>query len=74
MRYELLGRMDDVSQIASQFGGQRALAAALNVLPSAVSNWKKARRIPPAQKYEIARLAQERQIDLPKSFWAEKAA
>jgi DNA-binding transcriptional regulator YdaS (Cro superfamily) len=63
------------SHIIDMLGGPAALAKALNVKPSAVSNWKlDGRGIPFKFRPAIARLAAERAINLPADYWQGMAA
>jgi len=56
--------------LIAQLGGPKAIAEALNLDRSAVSNWTlQGRRIPWKHRPAIARLAAERALPLPPTFW-----
>ena len=57
-------------ELIDTLGGIKAVAQALSVDPSAVSNWRlKGRRIPWKHRPAIARLAAEKAVNLPADFW-----
>lgn len=56
--------------IIDRLGGNKAVADALGVKPNAVANWRlEGRQIPWRHRPALARLAVERAIPLPESFW-----
>lgn len=55
--------MDSLSHIIVAFGSQKALAEALSVTLSAVSNWKRT-GVPDAQKWRLLTIARERGLPL----------
>jgi hypothetical protein len=52
--------MKTVDEVVSAFGGPAATAKVFGVVPSAVSNWKNARRFPARLHFKILREAQAR--------------
>lgn len=64
-----------VKQLISELGGVQKIAADLQVSPGAVRNWQLAgRNIPWKYRPAIARIAAERAVSLPESFWDAVAA
>ena len=63
-----------VSDVVAAFGGTGQMARTFGVLPSAVSNWKKAGRLPDRLHYRISREAMNRGIEIPHEFFAEAAS
>jgi DNA-binding transcriptional regulator YdaS (Cro superfamily) len=61
-------------ELIQKLGGNKAVAEALRVDRSAVGNWLlDGRDIPWKHKPAIARLAAEKAISLPSSFWERSA-
>ncbi len=59
--------------IIEALGGPKALAEVLATSPNAVFNWRK-RGIPWHQRHVIARIAAERGVPLPETFWQKRVA
>jgi len=60
----------DAKNLIADLGGIAAVAQATGASYSAVSNWQLAgRSIPWRHRPTIARLAAERAVNLPSSFW-----
>ena len=62
-----------VNDVVEQFGGTAKMAEIFGVLPSAVSNWKAANRIPPRLHYRLSRLVQERGIVIDESIFEDSS-
>ena len=61
-------------QLIDQLGGIKAVADALGVDRSAVSNWRlEGRHIPWKHRPAIARMAAEKAVNLPSDFWGVAA-
>lgn len=61
-----------MEQLIDDLGGNSALAKELNLTPHAISNWR-SRGIPWKMRPTIARMAEERGLQLPDDFWGEAA-
>lgn len=60
-----------VDELIDKLGGVRTVAEAVNSTPGAVANWRLRKTIPWRHRHVIARVAAERGIALPDSFWAD---
>lgn len=58
--------------LLDKLGGNKVVAEALSLAPNVVANWRD-RGIPWRRRHIIARLAAEKQIELPADFLGEAA-
>jgi len=60
------------NHLIDALGGNKVVAEALGLSPNVVHNWR-TREIPWKRRHIIARLAAERGVSLPESFWGDAA-
>lgn len=58
-------------KVIDRLGGTKAVAEALDIFPSAVTNWRK-RGISEAGRYQIRDLAKRKRVTLPADFMTRK--
>ena len=64
-------KITTVEQLIAELGGTTAAARVFGRLPSAVSNWKAAGRLPKAAHYDATMVARERGWELADTLFGE---
>ena len=64
--------MNKISQLISILGGTGVVAKKLTIQPSAISNWKKANKIPNSKHQAILQLSSNLDINIDKFFLENK--
>ena len=67
-------RITNVDQLIVELGGTSAAARVFGRLPSAVSNWKAAGRLPKAAHYDATMVARERGWELDDALFGDAPA